>query len=119
LQENDVGQPRRGQIVDGVHSAPSILPLMSLAEALEVIKIGDVDAVLVANPNAYQTDVAVAAIAAGKHVLIEKLMSMTNARPTQSAPPKTAGVIVQVGYSAITLTSSTKNSVGRILPLFA
>jgi predicted dehydrogenase len=59
----------------------------------------DVDAVLVANPNAYHAEVALAAIAAGKHVLIEKPMCMTlrEADEIHSARER-AGVTVQVGY---------------------
>jgi predicted dehydrogenase len=46
-------------------------------EYQELVAQDDVDAVLVANPDAYHTEVALAAIAAGKHVLIEKPMCMT------------------------------------------
>jgi predicted dehydrogenase len=37
----------------------------------------DVDAVLVANPNAFHAEVTLDAIAAGKHVLVEKPMCIT------------------------------------------
>lgn len=59
----------------------------------------DVDVVLVANPNAYHAEVALAAIAAGKHVLIEKPMCMNLREADQiEAAQKAAGVTVQVGY---------------------
>jgi hypothetical protein len=37
----------------------------------------DVDAILVANPNAFHAEVTLDAIAAGKHVLVEKPMCVT------------------------------------------
>ena len=43
----------------------------------DLIAHADVDAVLVANPDAYHARAVLAAIAAGKHVLIEKPMCMT------------------------------------------
>lgn len=59
----------------------------------------DVDAVLVANPDAYHAEVALAAIAAGKHVLIEKPMCVTlREADAISAAREQAGVTVQVGY---------------------
>ncbi|MBA3944873.1 MAG: Gfo/Idh/MocA family oxidoreductase [Herpetosiphonaceae bacterium] len=59
----------------------------------------DVDAVLVANPEAYHAEVGLAAIAAGKHVLIEKPMCMTLREAAAiSAAQERAGVTVQVGY---------------------
>jgi len=59
----------------------------------------DVDAVLVANPDAYHAEVTLAAIAAGEHVLGEKPMYMTLREADEiSAAQERAGVIVQVGY---------------------
>lgn len=59
----------------------------------------DVDAVLVANPDAYHAEVTLAAIAAGKHVLVEKPMCMTLREADEiSAAQERAGVTVQVGY---------------------
>ena len=65
----------------------------------ELIAQADVDIVLVANPPAYHTEVTLAAIAAGKHVLVEKPMCITlrEAEEVMAAQAK-AGVIVQVGY---------------------
>ncbi len=65
----------------------------------ELLAQDDVDAVLVANPDAYHAEVALAAIAAGKHVLIEKPMCMTlREADAISAAQERAGVVVQVGY---------------------
>ncbi len=59
----------------------------------------DVDAVLVANPDAYHAEVALAAIAAGKHVLIEKPMCLTLREADMiSVAQERSGVTVQVGY---------------------
>lgn len=65
----------------------------------ELLALDDLDAVLVANPDAYHASSALAAIAAGKHVLIEKPMCMTlGEADALSAAQKQAGVVVQVGY---------------------
>ena len=59
----------------------------------------DVDAVLVACPDVYHTEVTLAAIAAGKHVLVEKPMCLTLREADEiSAAQQCAGVTVQVGY---------------------
>ena len=65
----------------------------------ELIAQPDVDVVLVANPNAFHADVTLAAVEAGKHVLVEKPMCITlrEADAIIEARRK-AGVIVQVGY---------------------
>ena len=59
----------------------------------------EIDAVLVSNYDADHTEVALAAIAAGRHVLIEKPMCLTlrEADAIQAAQER-AGVTVQVGY---------------------
>lgn len=65
----------------------------------DLVAQDDVDVVLVANPDAYHAEVALAAIAAGKHVLIEKPMCMTlREADAISAAQAAAGVTVQVGY---------------------
>jgi predicted dehydrogenase len=65
----------------------------------ELVVQGDVDAVVVANPDVYHAEVALAAIAAGKHVLIEKPMCITLGEADAiSAAQERAGVTVQVGY---------------------
>jgi predicted dehydrogenase len=55
--------------------------------------------VLVACPNAYHADVALAALAAGKHVLVEKPMCLTlrEADALVDAQQRT-GLVLQVGY---------------------
>ena len=59
----------------------------------------DVDVVLIANPNAYHAKATVAAVEAGKHVLIEKPMCITLREADEIiAAQERAGVTVQVGY---------------------
>jgi predicted dehydrogenase len=65
----------------------------------ELVARNDVDAVLIANPNAFHAEVALDAIAAGKHVLIEKPMCVTHREAEQIvAAQKKSDVVVQVGY---------------------
>jgi predicted dehydrogenase len=65
----------------------------------ELVARSDVDAVLVANPNAFHAEVALAAIAAGKHALIEKPMCVTRREAGQIVDAqKKSNVVVQVGY---------------------
>lgn len=64
----------------------------------ELIAQPDVDAVLVANPNAYHSQVILAAAAAGKHLLVEKPMCITLAEADAIAEAaRTSGVTIQVG----------------------
>ena len=49
------------------------------ASAEELVADPRIDAVLVANPNAYHAEVALAAMRRGKHVLIEKPVCVTQA----------------------------------------
>jgi predicted dehydrogenase len=59
----------------------------------------DVDIVLVANPDAYHAPATLAAIAAGKHVLVEKPMCISlQEADAIIATQAGAGVTVQVGY---------------------
>jgi predicted dehydrogenase len=65
----------------------------------DLLAQNDVDAVLVANPDAHHAEVTLAAMAAGKHVLVEKPMCMTLREADEiSAAQARAGVTVQVGY---------------------
>ncbi len=66
----------------------------------QLIERDDVDAVLIANPNAYHAEVTLAAVASGKHVMIEKPMCMTlrEADEIITATQAHPEVIVQVGY---------------------
>jgi predicted dehydrogenase len=64
----------------------------------DLVARNDVDIVLIANPNAYHAEVALAAIEAGKHVLIEKPMCITlRENDAIIAARDKAGVVVQVG----------------------
>jgi predicted dehydrogenase len=59
----------------------------------------EVDAVLVANPNAFHAEVTLDAIAAGKHVLVEKPMCITRREAGEiMVAQKERNVVVQVGY---------------------
>jgi predicted dehydrogenase len=65
----------------------------------ELVKSPEVDAVLVSNPNAFHAEVTLDAIAAGKHVLVEKPMCIARREADQIvAAQKKTKVIVQVGY---------------------
>ena len=69
------------------------------ADHRELVARSEVDAVLVASPNAFHAEVTLAAIAAGKHVLVEKPMCIT--RPEAEAiiaAQRNNNIIVQVGY---------------------
>src|SRR6516165_6258282 len=70
-----------------------------LTDHRELLKKDDVDAVLIANPNAFHAEVTLDAIAAGKHVLVEKPMCVTRREAEQIiAAQKNSNVVVQVGY---------------------
>lgn len=65
----------------------------------DLVEQSDVELVLIANPNAYHAEVALAAIAAGKHLLIEKPMCITLREADEIvAAQERAGVTVQVAY---------------------
>jgi predicted dehydrogenase len=65
----------------------------------ELVESPEVDVVLVSNPNAFHAEVTLDAIAAGKHVLVEKPMCITRREADQIvAAQKNRNVIVQVGY---------------------
>jgi len=65
----------------------------------ELVGRSDVDAVLVASPHAFHAEVTLAAIAAGKHVLVEKPMCMNQREAKEiSAAQQKNQVVVQVGY---------------------
>jgi predicted dehydrogenase len=65
----------------------------------ELVADSDVDVVLVANPHVYHAQVTLAAIAAGKHVLVEKpaAMNLMECDAILNAQ-EDSGVIVQVAY---------------------
>jgi predicted dehydrogenase len=93
-----------GEVTQIMHR-PSLSQLADLYEVTALCDIGelvsrsDVDAVLVASPHAFHAEVTLAAIAAGKHVLVEKPMCV-NQREAQEivAARQKNGVVVQVGY---------------------
>ncbi|MBZ0298102.1 MAG: Gfo/Idh/MocA family oxidoreductase [Anaerolineae bacterium] len=69
------------------------------ADYHELVQQDDVDVVLIANPNAYHADVTLAAVEAGKHVLVEKPMCITlREADAIIAARQKANVVVQVGY---------------------
>lgn len=64
----------------------------------DLLALDAVDAVLIANPNAYHAEVAIAALGAGKHVLVEKPMCITLAEnDAVIAAQASTGKMVQVG----------------------
>ena len=64
----------------------------------EAVERDDVDAVLVATPNAFHRDVAVAAASAGKHVLVDKPMAITTADADEMIAAATAHGVVLVPF---------------------
>ncbi|MBV8098186.1 MAG: Gfo/Idh/MocA family oxidoreductase [Verrucomicrobia bacterium] len=65
----------------------------------ELVGRSDIDAVLVASPHAFHAEVTLAAIAAGKHVLVEKPMCMNQREAKEIvAAQRKSQVVVQVGY---------------------
>jgi predicted dehydrogenase len=65
----------------------------------DLVRRADVDAVLVASPHAFHAEVTLAAIAAGKHVLVEKPMCVNRREAGQIiAAQMNNRVVVQVGY---------------------
>jgi predicted dehydrogenase len=69
------------------------------ASADAVIEAADVDAVVIASPASTHVELALAAIAAGKHVLVEKPVatSLADARRVEAAAGK-AGTVAMVGH---------------------
>ncbi len=71
-----------------------------LVDHAAAVALEEVDAVLVATPDARHSVVALEAIAAGKHVLVEKPLCMTlREADAIAAAQEQAGVVVQVGYT--------------------
>jgi predicted dehydrogenase len=65
----------------------------------ELVADNDLDVVLVANPHAFHAEVTLDAIAAGKHVLVEKPMCITRREADEIiAAQRKSNVLVQVGY---------------------
>jgi predicted dehydrogenase len=85
------------QVLDGVGTAWGIA--RRFADPAELLAHPDVDAVLVANPHVHHAETALAAMAAGRHVLLEKPICLTlrEADALIAAEART-GVTVQVGF---------------------
>ena len=84
-------------VLDGVADAWGIDGRVEDLHAL--VARPDVDVVLVANPDAYHAEATLAAIAAGKDVLVEKPMCLGLRECDEIvAAAEAAGAIVQVGY---------------------
>ena len=65
----------------------------------DLVKAAEVDAVLIATPHVYHTEQTLAALAHGKHVLVEKPMAMTLTDADRIiAAQKQTSLTVQVGY---------------------
>ena len=90
----DVSQTVMGHIGDRLGVAKRYTDYQTL------IVQEDVDVVLIANPHAYHAEITLAAIAAGKHALVEKPMCMTlrEADAVIAANQQRPDVIVQVAY---------------------
>ena len=84
-------------VAEGVAGAFGI-PL-ALTDPEELLAFADLDAVLVATPDPTHASVALAALAAGKHVLVEKPMCITLREADEIiAAQERTGLVVQVGY---------------------
>jgi predicted dehydrogenase len=65
----------------------------------DLVKLSDVDAVLITTPHVYHVEQTLAALEEGKHVLVEKPMAMTlEDADKMIEAQKQTGLIVQVGY---------------------
>jgi len=65
-----------------------------------IVRDPDVDAVVVATPNAFLRDVTIAALDAGKHVLVEKPMGRNLDEARQMADAATAsGRVLKIGFN--------------------
>jgi len=84
-----------------LQSAASALPSVSVARTQsEMLERTDIDAVVIATPAATHADVAVSALAAGKHIMVEKplALSVADAEEIVDAGAR-AGRIVMVGHT--------------------
>jgi predicted dehydrogenase len=89
----DVDATRASTVAAGVGAASS-------ADWKAVVARDDVDVVTVATPNKYLTEIALAALAAGKHVLIEKPMGRNLAEAERlSRTAESAGRTLKIGFN--------------------
>src|SRR6185503_16656076 len=77
LCDSDAGTLERARRQTGIN--------VTAAQYEEIVKREDVDAVIIATPNCVHGPIALAAIAAGKHVLCEKPLAMGYAEAKQMA----------------------------------
>lgn len=85
------------KVVEGVGQS---IPGASLhTDAGELFKLPEIDVVLIANPDVFHAPLAIAALEAGKHVLVEKPMCMTlSEADALTKAQERAGKVVQIGY---------------------
>ncbi len=87
---------RSGQARDAFATEHGCMPAASLAELLG----SDVDGVVVATPHTTHADLVVAAARAGKHVFVDKPLTMTVAEADRAIDATDdAGVVLQVGHN--------------------
>ncbi len=83
---------RRAQLAA---SAPGVLAVDALTDV-----VADVDLVVVASPNRFHVDLAQTALAAGKHVVVDKPLAVTSAQGRALAvQAATAGVVLAVFHN--------------------
>ena len=71
----------------------------ALTNSAELFALDDLDAILIASPDETHSPLTVAALAAGKHVLVEKPMAVTLRQADEIIlEQERTGLVVQVGY---------------------
>lgn len=98
------GRSRCVAVTDPIVDAAREVAAASGAEPAEdwhrVVERTDVDAVVVATPNGFLAEIAIAALAAGKHVLVEKPMGRTVEEAERiRAAAQSAGRVLKVGFN--------------------
>ena len=91
-------------VADRVAAAANEAAAVSGAEATDdwrrVVERPDLDAIVVATPNGYLAEIAIAALSAGKHVLVEKPMGRNVAEAERiRAAACAAGRVLKVGFN--------------------
>ena len=86
-------------VLGGVGARHDIETEKRFLDYRDLVKAAEVDAVLIATPHVYHTEQTLAALAHGKHVLVEKPLAMTLTDADRIiAAQKQTGLTVQVGY---------------------
>jgi predicted dehydrogenase len=109
--------PARGRLMEEEFGIPNFT-----TDFEEIVEAGDVDLVLIATPMAYHAPMTLAALAAGKHVLVEKPMGVTLAEGQQlvEAAKQSPGHLVVAPHVLLSVTYQEiwrhiqKGDVGRI-----